>query len=190
MADKQYLVMAWKRNDAAAKVIEPEENKSSRIEFGIPKTLEPGKKRYAGKGVLAKAKELSYDEMEAGRVKPGFAIVKQRQLKACQKARDVKVIGDVDALNNGLIRTREVPEVEEPEPVIDISAIQDESEVDADEKFDCEFCKRDAHFSRKGYIGHLKWHLGVLRKKGDLSEQDRETWDAINARMEELQDGQ
>ncbi|MFA5636138.1 MAG: hypothetical protein WC977_09540 [Anaerovoracaceae bacterium] len=192
MADETYLVMANGTPDAATKVVEVREDKGERIIFRSPKYFAEGYPWHAGMGVYAKTKELAYEEQEMGRHKPGFAVVPKLVLEDLVRgARNVKLVGKVSFLNSTYRPTpASLAELEEPEPEVPEVSLPP-AEPPESEKYTCEFCggKGRKGFSKEGYIAHLQgFHLKGLRHKGqgEITDEDRATWDKINAILEEL----
>ena len=191
MVEQDFLVMAWKWPASEAKIIEVDDKRVNRIRFAQPEAFKVGQPRYAGDGVLLKMKELSFDQMEAGRPRPGFAIVKKGQLGACKKGRDVIVIGSIDALNKGLITSRVVlePEPEPDKEKIGLPETPEEVQIEQDSKITCSFCRGRKGFNPKSYINHLKgFHLRAL-EKNDLTDAEKELKDAITVEIKEHEDG-
>ena len=192
MSDGSFLLMAKGAPDSTTKIVEISDDRNERIHFRPPEHFKAGKPFYEGDAVHAKMKELAYEEMEAGHIKPGFVVVPKNLVEKLSAVEGVERIGTVEHLSRTYKPTAFVEPEPAPEPEQEYSEVNVPlAEPKKAEKYTCEFCGGAGRkgFSKEGYINHLQgFHLKGLRHKGqgEITDEDRATWDKINAILEGL----
>ncbi len=188
MSEEMFLLAAVGMPDSTTKTIELTENVSERIIFRPPENFHPGAKDYPGDAVVARMKELCYDESEAGRIKPGFVVVPQSLVGRLVALDGIVVLGKVSIINRTYRPSRfdylDDSELEEEEGVEIPPVVK---EALSDTKFDCEFCGRKG-FSRESYINHLRgFHIkNLVKKQGSFSQEDERVYQRLKERLKEL----